>query len=152
MLISLQGGSQLRTHSNKCMSKQIVNFARFFQIWSYTTSHRDLLFRSTKSPEHPTRIDILFKNVAHINLPTSFDGLLVSVLSEEEISNVGQGLGIQGMKERYVFSIVSANTSGFVVAGLVAWHEDQGEYSHASIVASGHFEEKTVWPNKPSHD
>ena len=43
---------------------------RQFQIWSYKVSHAQLLLRSTKSENNPTRIDLLFKNVAIINIPT----------------------------------------------------------------------------------
>ena len=37
---------------------------RFFQIWRYTVSHRQLLLRSTKSDVAHTRIEILFKDVS----------------------------------------------------------------------------------------
>ena len=48
---------------------------RQFQIWSYKVSHAQLLLRSTKSKNDPTRIDLLFKNVAIINMPTLLNGV-----------------------------------------------------------------------------
>ena len=57
------------------MSEAIVSFPRRFQIWLYSVSHGQLLLRSNRSGEFSTRIDVLFKNVAAIELPTAFDGL-----------------------------------------------------------------------------
>jgi len=48
------------------MSTEIINSGRFFQLWSYTVSHSELLFRSTKSPEFTTRIDVFFRLCAGI--------------------------------------------------------------------------------------
>jgi hypothetical protein len=41
-----------------------MTFSGRFQWWAYTVSHGQLLLRRTKEPEHPTRADVLFKDVA----------------------------------------------------------------------------------------
>jgi hypothetical protein len=48
---------------------------RLFQMWLFTVGMTRLLLRSTKSEEHPTRIDVLFQGVQFIGLPTRLDGL-----------------------------------------------------------------------------
>lgn len=50
---------------------------RHFQLWLYSVSHAQLLLRSTMGPNADSRVDVLFKGVAALNLPTSFDGLRV---------------------------------------------------------------------------
>jgi hypothetical protein len=51
------------------MSAEIINSPRFFQIWNYSVSHGQLLFRSTKSPE--------------FHLPTAFKGLSIAEVDED---------------------------------------------------------------------
>ena len=49
------------------MRNEIINSKRMFQIWSFVVSHTELLLRSTKSPDHRTRIDVFFKGVGELN-------------------------------------------------------------------------------------
>jgi hypothetical protein len=128
------------------MPDEIIKFTRLFQLWSYTTSHSQLLLRSPKSSEYPTRIDVLFKNVANINLPTLLSGLTVNALSESEAAHLFQQFDAQAIKGMHLFSITDTNLNGHVIAGSIAWHEDNSEYNEASVVASGTFNGKTVWP------
>jgi len=48
---------------------------RLFQVWLYQVGHSQLLARTLKRSGGDRRIDILFKNVSRIDLPTSFDCL-----------------------------------------------------------------------------
>src|SRR4051794_7357175 len=50
---------------------------RHFQIWRYEVGHAQLLLRSVKDDHHASRIDVLFKTVKAIDLPTRFDGLQI---------------------------------------------------------------------------
>jgi hypothetical protein len=50
---------------------------RRFQLWSYRVSHSQLLLRSVKDAEHTSRIDVLFKGVDALDLPTRLDGLVI---------------------------------------------------------------------------
>lgn len=113
------------------MSTQLVAFSRQFQVWLYTVGHAQLLLRSTKTQEHPTRIDVLFKVVGAIYLPTLFDGLTILEASQEEISNLNLAPPFaRGSKKMYLMQ--GANFSGYVMAGIVTWHEDDGEYNDPS--------------------
>jgi len=128
------------------VANPIVEFQRHFQMWKFTVSHGMLLLRSTKSPNHPTRVDVLFKNVARINMPTTFDGFIVSAASEAETQDLVQQLGTLALHRRHTFLIEGSNFRGHVVAGIVVWHEDEGEYSQPSVLTSGDFCAKTKWP------
>jgi hypothetical protein len=110
------------------MSNEIFNRQRTFQIWEYTAGHKQLLLRSTKAEGLPTRIDVLFKVVRAINLLTVMDGLTISEAAEGQ--QVGPRLPSDSLilYEQKVFVVRSSNFEGYVVAGVMAWHEDEGEY------------------------
>ena len=50
---------------------------RLFVVWRYSVSHGQLLLRSVRTEESPTRVDVLLKNVNHMRLPTSLPGLRI---------------------------------------------------------------------------
>ena len=92
---------------------------RKFQLWRYTVSHGQLLLRSTKDDDHPTRVDVLFKNVHAIDLPASMDGL--------HIHKVGpQSYRLRGN-----------DWEGQVQAGVLAVAEDEGSYLDPSPLFLG---------------
>jgi hypothetical protein len=50
---------------------------RRFQMWRYSVSHGQLLLRSNRDNDHATRIEVLFKAVDRVELPTLMHGLRV---------------------------------------------------------------------------
>ncbi len=108
------------------MATELISYARHFQIWIYTVSHSQLLLRSNRSNERPTRVDILFKNVGHLDLPTVFDSLAITELSDAEIRETHAKLDPVIRLHRKVFAVRGSGFSGLVVAGAVSWHEDEG--------------------------
>lgn len=118
------------------MSDKPINFERNFQIWKYTVGHSQLLLRSTRTPECPTRIDVFFKNVGAVHLPSTFSGLSIVEGSHDEVlktnpldaSSITHG-------HRKLFVVHGSDFVGYVVAGIVAWHEDEGEYHEPSYFA-----------------
>ena len=110
---------------------QLIAFDRRFQVWSYTVSHKQLLLRSTKTETAATRIDVLFKNVARINLPTLVDQLVIAALEREEYPE-GLNVGAQTMLERNVYSVCGRDWDGYIVAGTVVWAEDDHDFHHPS--------------------
>jgi hypothetical protein len=89
---------------------------RHFQIWRYEVGHAQLLLRSVKGDQHSSRVDVLFKAVEAIDLPTRFDGL--------EIERDGDQFAMSG-----------AGWSGRVIAGACFQAEDAGEYYSPSPFA-----------------
>ncbi len=110
---------------------QAINFSfitRKFQIWRYTVSHGQLLIRSTKSDSVSTRVDVLFKGVLSINLPTLFNGLTVEELRSAEAGDPKISLGAWNPLNMQVYEVSGSNYRGYVVAAAVFWAEDSGEY------------------------
>ena len=118
------------------MSTEIINSERQFQIWKYTVSHSELLFRSTKSADFPTRIDVFFKGVKEFHVPTSFTGLSIVEASDADIRrlcNLRKSLSFG--KDVKVFKIQGTDFLGYVTALIVVCHEDEGEYNDPSFFA-----------------
>jgi hypothetical protein len=118
------------------MSTEIINSGRIFQLWSYTVSHSELLFRSTKSPEFTTRIDVFFKGVSEFHLPTTSHGLSIAEASDSVIRKVcslRKSLPLD--HGRKLFMVRGTDFVGYVAALLVACHEDEGEYHEPSFFA-----------------
>jgi hypothetical protein len=114
------------------MSDYIFNSPRTYQLWRYAVGHGQLLLRSTQSADQPTRVDVLFNNVAVLNLPAHFDGLSISEASEAEVAKfVDLGSWLTGTRK--IFLVRSKNFRGYVIAGAVLLHEDQGEYHDPSF-------------------
>lgn len=109
-------------------SNPLVAFPRRFQIWSYQIGHGQLLLRSTKDDKHPTRIDILFKDVGAIHLPALFDGLTITEATENEAHDRASQMHSLNLNSRKMFLVTGSGFSGYVLAGLVVWHEDELEY------------------------
>src|SRR5262245_4867519 len=108
------------------MSTQLINFQRRFQVWLYTVSLGQLVLRSNRSEMLTTRIDIHFMDVAAIHLPMIFDGLVLEEASQVEVRELRIPLDPQQLRRRKVFTIKGPSFVGYVVAGVVSWHEDEG--------------------------
>ena len=110
---------------------------RVFQVWSYTVGMGRLLLRSPKSPSAETRVDVLFQNVKALKLPTRLEGLSVRSAGIEELRSIEEEVGLLADENSRVFVLEGANYTGYVVAGVVVEHEDEGEYNDPSALMGG---------------
>lgn len=105
------------------MERGLFTYTGKFQWWSYTVSHGQLLLRSPKSAERLTQVDVLFKDVAIVHLPTWIDRL--EVLEGDS----PQTLDLQGRK---YFVVRGRSSDGYVVAGAVFHDEGDHDYQEPS--------------------
>ena len=111
------------------MTTSISRPDRRFQMWHYLVGHGTLLLRSTKSERFATRIDVLLKNVSAMHLLSTLEGLAISVATDAESDELRAAGWPQGtLADRQVFVVRAAGFRGYVIAGLVTSHEDEGEY------------------------
>ena len=101
---------------------------RRFELWMYLVSHRQLLLRSNKSEQHAQRCEILFTNVARVDLPTLVDDLEIHLATDETTPAAVAHLGALERTDRAVYLIRGQNCRGYIVAGSMAFKEDHGEY------------------------
>jgi hypothetical protein len=80
---------------------------------------RQLLLRSNRDDEHPTRVEVFFQNVQHLDIPTHMDGLRVSREAEGRYRLSGDGW------------------SGSIDAGPMKTLEDEGSYDDPSSLFFG---------------
>lgn len=97
---------------------------RFFIVHSYACSHGLLLLRSRKSDKFSTRIDILFQDVRAIELRSWFDGLTIEEVDKTYLQNyASRPVEIMEHGNR-IYALKGRGWSGFVVGGIVSYHED----------------------------
>lgn len=106
---------------------QEYKFSRMFQVWAYLVSHGQLLLRSTKAAGVPTRIDILFKDVAAMKLPARFETLTISIVAKHP-----EELDPDLVRSRTFFRLSGPRFEGYVVAGSMTQSEDQREFDEPS--------------------
>lgn len=114
------------------MTQPIVSFSRKFQVWSYSVSHAQLLIRSPKDGQNSTQVDVLFKNVSGVLLPTLFDGLTITEATCSEFDGLRETLS----KTSKCFKLEGTNWQGAVAAGVVVWIENDAEYYAESTLLS----------------
>ncbi len=102
---------------------------RTFQLWAYTVSHAQLLLRSTKTDRHPTRIEVLFKNVRYVALPTRMEGVTLQHCEAAEVPFELSGLSPDGGPW---FQVGSRGVTGYVAAAVAFVSEDELEYHDPS--------------------
>ncbi len=101
-------------------------------MWSYRVGHSLLLLRSVKSEQQPTRVDVLFKPVAALNLPSKFQTLRIRNADADEAASIRSVTGETWSDEQSLFIVEGGAFVGWVLAAVVAHTEDNGEYSDPS--------------------
>jgi hypothetical protein len=98
----------------------LYSSSRHFQLWRYSTSHSELYVRSNKGRGESTRVDVLFKPVAHMDLPAFFEGLTIEM---------GQ---VVGPHDRRRFVLKGDGWVGSVDAMVVFLAETELDYNEPS--------------------
>lgn len=107
---------------------------RRFQVWEYSVSHAQLLLRSVRDGDHPTRVDVLFKNVGYMALPSAFMVDVIEELTGDELAML-EGLAAGALRDgRTAFRLATADGEGLVVAGVMVSAEDELESHEPSAL------------------
>lgn len=96
----------------------LLDSERTFTVWSYTVSHSTLLLRSVKPDPEARRVDVLFKGVERMDLPSRMDGLRIT--------------GDDG-----AYRLSGVRWTGSVTALMCAVREDTGGYVDPSPFRTG---------------
>lgn len=110
----------------------LVELPRMVQLWSYTVGHSQLLLRATKDRDHATRVDVLFKGVGAMQLPSVMSSLTVREADLKEREVIFGTTSVEMPEERRCFVLEGPDFQGWVVAGAVVSVEDEGEYFEPS--------------------
>jgi hypothetical protein len=114
-----------------------IELQRTVQVWSYTVGHSRLLLRATKDRDHPMRVEILFKAVAAMSVPTVMRELTVREASDLEREEILSTIVIDKPSEPRCFVLEGPGFAGWVIAGVMVTIEDEGEYHEPSSLLEG---------------
>src|SRR6185437_7927724 len=107
-------------------------FARKFQVMTYRCSHSELLLRSGKTADTPTRVDVLFKDVRALELRIYLSELFIEEIDPSQLGPHSTK-PIEAVEQGHrAYLIKSGDWSGHIIAGAVFWHEDDGEFGAPS--------------------
>ena len=109
------------------MTQQLFRYDGRFQWWSYTVSHGQLLLRSTRSATRDTQVDVLFKDVGLVCMPTSIEDIEVFTGDDSDLPK-----GIHLADGRKIFVVRGRELSGVVSAGVVLHLEGPGSHNDPS--------------------
>ena len=89
---------------------------RKFQVWRYTVGHKQMLLRSVKSEQAGTRIDVLFKAVEYICIPTTIENIVIEEVKGSTAPVLISSLGwqIPVLYQTKIFSVSGRHGSGYV--------------------------------------
>jgi hypothetical protein len=113
-----------------------LEVARPIQIWDYVVSHSQLLLRATKDGAHPTRLDVAFGGVAAVNLPVFMSSATIDEADPTLADEIIAATHVEVPEERKVFLVEGPDFKGWVIAGILSFIEDDGEYDDPSAVLS----------------
>lgn len=98
------------------MSAETFFSDRTFQLWRTVVNHSQLLLRSNPTAPGESRVEILFKAVAAINLKSSLDGIRVEAASVERSRAIGDDIGVSTEYGMRIFLVNSSGFNGYVAA------------------------------------
>jgi len=110
---------------------------RVFEVWRYTVSHGQLLLRSNPNATCRTRIEVLFKPVVMMKLPTSMEGLAIRRPTEAEMVDIREDTGLTPGEGRLFFVVEGTNYRGYVISGTMVTSEDELGYADPSGLLAG---------------
>jgi hypothetical protein len=111
-----------------------ITFDRKFVVYSYGTSHGQLLLRSPKTRENPTRIDVLFRDVRLMELRSNMDRLEIRETALEDVADRATKPVHVVEPGHKAFILTDGASLGLIVAGAVVWKEDDGEFFQPSAL------------------
>jgi hypothetical protein len=106
------------------------------QLWSYAVGHKRLLLRSVRSASRATQVDILFKDVALIHIPSSLNDLEVSEVPRAEMPAWIDLEGATITDDMRFYRLRGRHCVAFVVAAVVVWDEREAAYGDQSVLLS----------------
>ncbi len=116
-----------------------LSFDGLFVIWSYDVSHAKLLLRRTKGTDFvddtksfKTRIDVLFKGVELIFMPTSFYNLVIEEIDAKKLPKSIKSISNADTKNLKIYKLSGNSNVGYVLSLAMFWEEDELEYNEAS--------------------
>lgn len=92
---------------------------REFKVWDFTVSHKQIIIRSLGPEENSPNLDLHFRGVDFLSIPTVFLGLSINTATEAEVLQAQQLLAPRGCTPESVWVLESRGRRYFVVAAAL---------------------------------
>jgi hypothetical protein len=106
--------------------------SRFFVQWFYTKSHSRLLLWSEQGNTERTRIELLFLDVAVINIPVYMRGLKITPLKGREVQAELARVPVQQTRDKVLFRMSGTDWEGYVIAASLTVAEAERSFDAPS--------------------
>ena|SRR5690348_1733686 len=116
------------------MATLIHEFTGLFQLWTYDVSNGRLLFRRNKTQANQTRIDMLFVDTTFVQLQTGIQSFSLEQMTDSEAAQEIPAPHLTIPKSLKRYRLRAADQVGYVIAGNVLFHEDDGHYAQPSKI------------------
>ena len=94
-----------------------ISFSRFFHVEALRGGMNRLLLRAIPTKNEPTRVEVFFQYVKHLDIPLEFNGLVVSDVSKDE----GESARHQDLLSRFPeIRVYRLESGGKIVGRIVA--------------------------------
>jgi hypothetical protein len=93
--------------------------SRSFVQWFFTKSHARLLLWSEKGNTEPTRIEVLFSDVAVVNIPIYMPGLKIVPVTGREAQPELRRIPKQLTSDMTLFRMSGTGWDGYVIASVL---------------------------------
>jgi hypothetical protein len=116
------------------MKQEIFKSPRYFTLFDFLISHGQLLLRSQKSEDHENNIDIVFYDVAYLQVYRGFDGISI-----RNIGDAPNSLAYPLVKKylnndhSFLFELESNQEKYLIAASFFHVYENQLEFGESSI-------------------
>jgi hypothetical protein len=106
--------------------------SRSFVQWFFTKSHGRLLLWSEKGNTEKTRIEVLFSDVAVINIPIYMPGLKITPVKGAEAQAELARVPKQMTPDKVLFRMSGTDWDGYVIASLLTVAEGDRSFDAPS--------------------
>lgn len=102
-----------------------IAFSRHFHVEALRGGMNRLLLRAIPTKNEPTRVEVFFQYVQHLDIPMAFDGLVVADVTKDKTEKAKYPDLLQKFPECRVFRLESGGaTVGHIVAAACVFGED----------------------------
>lgn len=106
--------------------------SRFFVQWFYTKSHGRLLLWSEQGNTERTRIELLFSDVAVINIPVYMPGLKITPIKEGQVQTELARVPLQLSRDKLLFRMSGTDWDGYLIAASLTVAEAERSFDAPS--------------------
>ena len=118
--------------SKPMVSKLVFQSSRSFELYSYSGDRGQMLLRSRKKNDAPSRIDLLITDVRAMEIRCWLDGIMIEEVDVHYLAEFSSKPDQMIEPGNKVYAIIGGGWRGYVLGGLAFTGEDDGEYGAPS--------------------